>query len=241
MKRFLTLLALCALLITGASAKTVFNHTNYPAQIKVSASALNVRSGPGTWFTKVGTVYNGQIISCVGKIGNWFVVHLDNDTVGLVSGDYAKPYYPPTAPPAKTPPPTAAPPSADLGTAAEKTMLALVNSARAQNGVAPLVMDANLLKIARLKSKDMVDYNYFSHTSPSYGSPFDMMKAFGITYRTAGENIAANNTVENAHSALMGSPGHKQNILNSSFNYVGIGIVSSPKYGLMITQMFVGR
>ena len=86
-----------------------------------------------------------------------------------------------------------------------------------------------------------MDNNYFSHNSPTYGSPFDMLKSFGISYNSAGENIAGHSTAEKAFEAWMNSPGHKANILNSSYNYTGIGVVTSSKYGKIFTQMFVGR
>lgn len=87
----------------------------------------------------------------------------------------------------------------------------------------------------------MVAKSYFSHTSPTYGSPFDMMKRFGISYTSAGENIAGNSSVDKAHEALMNSPSHKENILKSSFKYIGIGITTSPTYVKMFAQDFVGR
>jgi uncharacterized YkwD family protein len=126
-------------------------------------------------------------------------------------------------------------------TAAEQQMLNLVNTERAKAGLQPLKADPQLTKTARLKSQDMAQNNYFSHQSPTYGSPFDMMKQFGITYRTAGENIAGNQSVAAAHTALMNSSGHRANILNANFNYVGIGIVNGGQYGMMFTQQFVGR
>lgn len=95
--------------------------------------------------------------------------------------------------------------------------------------------------IARIKAQDMVDSNYFSHTSPTYGSPFNMMKSFGISYKTAGENIAGNSSNSGAVNAWMNSEGHRTNILNSSFNYTGIGVVKSPKYGKIYVQMFIGK
>jgi uncharacterized YkwD family protein len=104
-----------------------------------------------------------------------------------------------------------------------------------------LKFDETLLKVAREKARDMVANNYFSHNSPTYGSPFDMMKQFGVTYRTAGENIAGNSTLQGAVTAWMNSQGHRENILNSAYNYTGIGIVSSPKYGKILVQMFIGR
>ena len=80
----------------------------------------------------------------------------------------------------------------------------------------------------------------FNHTSPTYGSPFDVLKANGIAYRYAGENIAGAPTVERAHNALMQSPGHRANILNPNYNYIGIGIVDGGRYGKMYTQTFIG-
>ncbi|SMB86824.1 uncharacterized protein, YkwD family [Desulfonispora thiosulfatigenes DSM 11270] len=123
----------------------------------------------------------------------------------------------------------------------EQEMLTLINAERAKSGLKPLVMDAKLVELAKLKSQDMIDKNYFSHTSPTYGSPFDMMKKYGVTYRTAGENLAGNQSVAAAHQALMNSEGHRRNILNPNFTHIGIGIVKGGPYGMMFTQMFVGR
>ncbi|MFZ7102192.1 MAG: CAP domain-containing protein [Peptococcaceae bacterium] len=125
--------------------------------------------------------------------------------------------------------------------ALEIEMLEYVNQARQAEGLAPLKMAPRLVELARLKSQDMIDHNYFSHTSPTYGSPFDMMGGFGITYRTAGENLAGHYSVPGAHEALMNSSGHRANILNPSFTHVGIGIVKGGPYGMMFTQLFAGQ
>ena len=87
----------------------------------------------------------------------------------------------------------------------------------------------------------MVNNNYFSHSSPTYGSPFDMLKSFKVSYNSAGENIAGNSNNQAAVTSWMNSSGHRANILNSSFNYTGIGVVSSPKYGKVYVQMFIGK
>lgn len=87
----------------------------------------------------------------------------------------------------------------------------------------------------------MVDNNYFSHTSPTYGSPFEMIKSFGITYKAAGENIAGNSSNIGAVKAWMNSEGHKANILSNNYNYTGIGVVNSQKYGKIYVQMFIGK
>lgn len=143
----------------------------------------------------------------------------------------------PTPAPAATPTPA---PSADALTAQEQQMVNLVNQERTQQGLSPLQVDMRLVKMARMKSQDMITNNYFGHQSPTYGSPADMMKAQGIAYKAMGENIAGNSTVSAAHTSLMNSAGHRANILSSNFTKVGIGIVQGGPYGLMITQEFIG-
>lgn len=123
----------------------------------------------------------------------------------------------------------------------EVQMLELINKERALAGVAPLVIDKELVKIARLKSQDMIDKNYFDHNSPTYGDPFTMLKDFGIKYGYAGENLAGNQTVDKAHEALMNSPGHRKNILSPNYTHVGIGIVEGGPYGSMYTQLFISK
>lgn len=125
--------------------------------------------------------------------------------------------------------------------AEEYKMLELVNKERAEAGVKPLVMDKELVKVARIKSQDMIDKNYFDHTSPTYGDPFAMMKTFGIKFAYAGENLAGNQTVEKAHKALMNSPGHRSNILNPNYTHIGIGIIEGGPYSSMFTQLFISK
>ncbi|MCX8151507.1 MAG: CAP domain-containing protein [Archaeoglobaceae archaeon] len=119
-------------------------------------------------------------------------------------------------------------------------MVNLVNQERAKNGLQPLTIDMRIVKTARMKSQDMIAKNYFGHQSPTYGSPFDLMKSQGITYRSAGENLAGAATVERAHTILMNSAGHRANILSTKFTKIGIGIIKGGPYGLMITQHFIG-
>jgi len=125
-------------------------------------------------------------------------------------------------------------------TADEQKMLDLVNSERAKMGLSQLSPNLKATEVARLKARDMIAKNYFSHTSPTYGSPFDMMKQFGISYRYAGENLAGAPSTDIAHTNLMNSPGHRANILNSNYREVGIGIVNGGPYGKMFVQMFIG-
>ena len=120
----------------------------------------------------------------------------------------------------------------------ERQVAELVNVERAKYGLSPLTLNAELSNGARMKSKDMHDNKYFSHTSPTYGSPFDMMKSLGITYRTAGENIAMGyHTPEAVVKAWMNSKGHRDNILNASYTEIGVGYIANGGY---YTQWFRG-
>lgn len=121
----------------------------------------------------------------------------------------------------------------------EREVVRLVNVERAKAGLSSLEYDWQLSRVARYKSEDMQKNKYFSHTSPTYGSPFNMMKSFGISYKTAGENIARGYQTPSAVvNGWMNSKGHRANILNSSFTHIGVGYVASGNYW---TQMFVGR
>lgn len=120
----------------------------------------------------------------------------------------------------------------------EREVVRLVNEVRAKNGLKPLVENWELSRVARYKSQDMVENRYFSHTSPTYGTPFQMIKAFGLTYRTAGENIAyGQKTPQAVVNAWMNSSGHRANILNPSYTQIGVGYVANGNYW---TQMFIG-
>lgn len=124
----------------------------------------------------------------------------------------------------------------------EKEILDLVNKERAKAGVPALKLSVELGKVAHAKSADMSANNYFSHTSAKYGSPFDMMKTFGVTYKTAGENIAkGQKTAVSVMAAWMASAGHKQNILNAKFTEIGVGYVVAGNGTTYWTQMFIGR
>jgi uncharacterized YkwD family protein len=121
----------------------------------------------------------------------------------------------------------------------EQKVVDLTNQERAKNGLAALKVDITLSKMAHEKSRDMSANGYFSHTSPTYGSPFDMMKKYGITYRYAGENIAmGQRTPEEVVKAWMNSEGHRKNILSPNYNYIGVGYVSQGNYW---TQEFIGK
>ncbi|MEK4485565.1 CAP domain-containing protein [Psychrobacillus sp. FSL H8-0484] len=115
----------------------------------------------------------------------------------------------------------------------------LTNQERAKAGLKPLQLDTKLTQSAQAKSQDMKNKNYFSHTSPTYGSPFDQMKAFGVTYSSAAENIAmGQRSATEVMNAWMTSPGHKANIMNPSYTHIGVGLSDSGYYW---TQQFIGK
>ena len=123
-------------------------------------------------------------------------------------------------------------------TSYETEVIRLVNEIRRENGLNPLTANWELSRVARYKSQDMADNRYFSHTSPTYGSPFQMIKAFGLSYRTAGENIAMGySTPQAVVDGWMNSSGHRANILNASYTQIGVGYVAQGNYW---TQMFSG-
>lgn len=123
----------------------------------------------------------------------------------------------------------------------QQKVLELVNQERAAAGLKPLTMNTKLSEVAAMKSQDMANLGYFDHTSPTYGSPFDMMKQFGISYKAAGENIAKGQTSpEQVMDGWMNSPGHRANILNANFTQLGVGIAKNANGQLIWTQMFIG-
>jgi uncharacterized YkwD family protein len=252
---------------TGAKAVLAFEKTEF-TDAEVTASVLNVRQGPSVTYPVISKLEKGQSVRVIGKIGEWYAVYnLKDGCLGAVDGKYLtigeaalqaslndsnQKAAPSKETPSKSAPskttPSKTTTSELTGTIDgvdvsqdEQKLLELVNRARKEAGVEPLALDEELMSVARLKAGDMVDNNYFSHQSPTYGSPFDMMRQFDNTFKTAGENIAGNKTIEGAFKAWMGSDDHKKNILNSSFSITGIGVASSQTYGKILVQQFIGR
>lgn len=132
-------------------------------------------------------------------------------------------------------------PEGNSGQGAEteaQEILRLVNAERAKNGLAALTLSDKLCELARLKAEDMVANNYFDHTSPTYGTPFEMMRKFGVSYRSAGENIAAGQrTPEEVMHAWMNSSGHRANILSADYTELGVGVAIGQR-GIYWVQLF---
>ncbi len=124
-------------------------------------------------------------------------------------------------------------------TADEQLMINIINQERIAAGVNPVKLDLRLASVGRAKANDMKANNYFSHTSPTYGSPWAMMQQAGITVRWAGENISGNKSVAGSMASLMQSPGHRANILDPRFTHVGVGIAYGSAYGNLYVQEFL--
>ena len=122
----------------------------------------------------------------------------------------------------------------------ENEVIRLVNIERTNRGIQALATNWQLSRVARYKSQDMVDKNYFSHTSPTYGSPFTMMQSFGLRFSAAGENIAyGQRTAQEVVTAWMNSPGHRANILSKVYTQIGVGVAKKSNGTLYWTQEFI--
>lgn len=237
-------------------------------KVKVTVDQANIRTGCSNDASIVQTSNKDNTFDVLNQVSDWFAVKLSDNRIGFIPTSQCKPIAsenktaqvtpdttgttspgatsqgsttvpsPGTSTAPKTP---AAQTNSATLTDAEQQMLKLVNDARSQNGLKPLKVDIQLCNVARIKSQDMIDNNYFSHSSPKYGNPFDMIKSFGISFVQAGENIAGNQNVQNAENALMNSPGHRKNILSPDFTHIGIGIRNGGPYGNMFTQQFISK
>lgn len=154
----------------------------------------------------------------------------------------------PTPIPAPTPTPTPNPAPAPVTTtpgtvanltAEEQTLFRLLNENRVSRGLQPLKINASLTELARIKSKDMADNNYFSHTSPTYGKAGDMVRKAGIGARMVGENIAITSSAERANTLFMGSSVHRSAMLNRNYTEVGIGMYRKSNGSLYVTEIFM--
>lgn len=225
----------------------------------INGESLTVKSGAGSKYASIGTIKAGQKIRALGKLDGWYVVKMpDSSKIGCIKAENAIPYgtgttttntnettgtgtvTPAPKPSAITGGGTAATGSGIM-TSDESRILQLVNAERAKTGAKPLGSNGDCTKLARMKSQDMVDKDYFSHQSPTYGSPFDMLKSNKVSYMYAGENIAMNQNADTAFKAWMNSEGHKKNILNPNFTELGVGIAPKGNGSFIYTQLFIGR
>jgi len=127
----------------------------------------------------------------------------------------------------------------------ELRMLRLLNADRKQHGFSPLTMQEDLRLVARKHSADMAKKDYFDHVNPQFQSPADRLKIAGVSDVTSGENLAKiggyPNPTQFAEQGLMKSPGHRKNILNDTYNVVGIGVIQDLRKIYYFTQNFAHR
>lgn len=121
---------------------------------------------------------------------------------------------------------------------AESDLFALVNSERKKLAIPELTWDSNIVPVARSHAKDMWERKYFSHYSPEGKDVGDRLNKAGISYSFAGENLALAPTTKTAHTGLMNSKGHRENILEPRFKKMGIGVIDNGVYGKMFVQVF---
>lgn len=221
---------------TTTAPKGAKTYTSVSVKNVTTTDKVNLRRGPGTNFAKVTTISKGTSLKAVGYISDWYIVVTKDNKVGCIRKDLLKTNSTSFGNTTSNNNTTS---TSFSMSANEKVIFDLLNKARTNAGLPKLSADANLFKVARLKAQDMVKNSYFSHTSPTYGSPFKMMKTYGVSYKVAGENIAGNPSLQDAVTAWLNSPTHKQNILSNSYNYIGIGIEKSDTYGYVISTMFI--
>lgn len=131
-------------------------------------------------------------------------------------------------------------PNIDEVKSVENEVVRLTNAERAKYGLPALTQNWELSRVARYKSQDMISKNYFDHTSPTYGSPFDMIRAFGIKFSAAGENIAyGQRTAAEVVKTWMNSAGHRANILSNTYTQIGVGVAQNKSGTYYWTQMFI--
>lgn len=200
-------------------------------------------------LSKIGNTSCTKVIKTITAANNTATKPVDNNTSTKPSTAKPSTTTPATTKPSATTPSTTAPtttkpsPTADSNAGIgsyEQQVANIVNKERAANGLPALKVNTNLSAVAEKKAEDMRDKNYFSHTSPTYGSPFDMMKQFGISYKSAGENIAkGQRTPEEVMTGWMNSAGHRANILNADFTEIGIGYVTDSNGNTYWVQQFI--
>ena len=196
-----------------------------------------VRGGPSTTFKVYARLPQGAEVYVIGAINDFLLVITSDNTVGMIRQDLISKNNQSEVPT----PQTIQPPQVSDENANVNYILTRINSIRNENGLPPLSIDKLLQSTAESKAADMVKNNYFSHISPTYGTPFEMMEKAGINFKTAGENIAGNTSIDDAIASWLESEEHSENILSNSYNYIGIGIEESPLYGYVIVLMFIGK
>ncbi len=232
------ILILLASLFTKVFGMEDYQTTDFSLGI-VNTEYLNMRSGAGINYNSIGLLNKNEYVRIFGKIGDWYIVQNEKNQIGTVHQAYITPTTEEKA--AVTNTEAIEEVQTSNLTSDESELLKLINLEREKNNLPNFEIDNALQNVARLKANDIVQNNYFSHTSPTYGTPFEMLKNNSIAYKTASENIAGNSSIAGAVESWLNSDTHKENILSTNYNYTGIAVVDSIAYGKVIVELFVGR
>lgn len=237
-------IALCSIvliliitLFTSSFAMDPYETVDFSLGI-VNTDYLNMRSGAGINFDSISILTKNEYVRIYGKVGEWYIVQNEKNQIGTVNEKYITPTNETKS--AATNSEVIEEVSSVNLTSEENELLSLINAERQKNNLPEFQIDEKLQNVARLKAEDLVQNNYFSHISPTYGTPFEMLKANSINYKTASENIAGNSSLTDAVNSWLSSDSHKQNILSNDYNYTGIAVVDSIAYGKIIVELFVG-
>lgn len=227
--------------VTGEQTNNLV-YTDYsPFNATIKGDNTIVRGGPSTSFSVYGKLNAGDKVYVIGAIDNFLLVITSDNLVGMIREDLVEHYTENIVQEEINKSNNETSESNDDSKATASYILEKINAERIANGLPALSLDSLLTATAQTKAKDMVENNYFSHTSPTYGSPFEMMQNAGVTYISAGENIAGNSSIDDAITSFLSSEEHSKNILSNSYNYIGIGIEKSNTYGYVIVLMFIGK
>lgn len=227
--------------VTGEQTNNLV-YTDYsPFYATIKGDNTIVRGGPSTSFSVYGKLNAGDKVYVIGAIDNFLLVITSDNLVGMIREDLVEHYTENIVQEEINKSNNETSESNDDSKATASYILEKINAERIANGLPALSLDSLLTATAQTKAKDMVENNYFSHTSPTYGSPFEMMQNAGVTYISAGENIAGNSSIDDAITSFLSSEEHSKNILSNSYNYIGIGIEKSNTYGYVIVLMFIGK
>ena len=208
----------------------------------VTAKSLKIRSGLSLDSQYIGLLSEGDSVHIYGKSDNWYIVSTENNLVGAVSADYIECQYENEESIQTSATPVSYDYISDTALSQdEQIFFNLINNKRMENNLPEFEIDQTLLNIARLKCQDIAKNNYFSHTSPTYGTIYQMLQNNNFHYSKASENIARAVNADTAIKNLMNSDSHKNNILSKDFNYTGIGVVNSIENGKIFVQVFISK
>ncbi len=239
---------ICVTLCVCAAFYAVANATETgttQARILVTEDNVNVRTGPGISYPVINKASKGERLPILATLGDWYVSMLSDGSIGVISSRYAVAEKSavgsftspsPTSSHVPTPTPT---PSFGLASPDEVRLFELTNSSRVENSLPPYVWDSRLNELAKLKASDMAVNKYFGHMSDNYGTPFTMLKQYGVFYKNASENIAIDKSIDDTHNRIMENPSYRYNVLNTVYNKMGVGIVTLSNKDKIIVQLFI--